>query len=381
MKSYSLPNELDSRNERIDRAILELYPSRKDVDAEKLRNLPLVEKEKIYFETIDRIEALQRLEELRSSLQAQRRLVDAGFPKFCELPKELREQVYVEVIADYGQGRTHIVTKKNGRFISNQDISPLMSVCSESRSTCLRSGLEFAYGTSINFDIDVIYIRPFTNALGYGPWYDPGDGGMDHHCYTLEDEEAYDPASDFDSDSEDDETEESDAQSATARGPTHAELATKTFLSFLDDPSTVKIKRLAMTLDFFCAMPSNDIPWVTNYTMRKRMPKWKEVLIVMNDDARNSNAAWKEKEVSFREARTREKNVRGHGSNLRAIRRRVEYMAIPESENVKFEFEVDWRRVFLEEKDEDEGVVPASVEEIEVMIEMIQAAASGDQLW
>jgi hypothetical protein len=62
------------------------------------------------------------------------------------------------------QSRTHFIeySKPARRFMSNQELSPLLGVCAESRDFYIeKTKTEFAFETYINFQQDIVYFRKF----------------------------------------------------------------------------------------------------------------------------------------------------------------------------------------------------------------------------
>jgi hypothetical protein len=221
---------------------------------------------------------------LPSSSEQQPVFQHDNFSKFPELPKELRLEIWQHAIEDYTTPRVHIITKKRGQFISNQDISPLLSTCSESRGLFQSLGFQFGFGTYVKFDTDVIYIRPFSNSGGNGPWYAYGGGMLARHRQNLEDEIV---------------------TKGAAGNEQCTQAAPVTFQSFLEDKSTKNIRRLAMTVDFFLYTPVAYKKLELHSLMREKMPLWTETLLVHND-TREQGLAWKDTNVSFRDCPHRE---------------------------------------------------------------------------
>lgn len=93
------------------------------------------------------------------------------------------------------------------------------------------------------------------------------------------------------------------------------------FSSFLEDESSVKIRRLALRSNVFLYMPSNDWFSELHQLMRDKMPIWEETYLVINDD-RSPDDVWLHTEAGFRELSSKRKRdahcayVRGYTRTL-----------------------------------------------------------------
>ncbi|CAG8954427.1 hypothetical protein HYFRA_00006054 [Hymenoscyphus fraxineus] len=179
----------------------------------------------------------------------------ATFHCFPKLAIELRKQIWGEIIKPSQKPRVHAL-KFNPRtktFISNQPVSPLLSICQESRDYYLLNTKNgFYFGTGVNYDIDTFHLLEIPD-------------------HQREDPEAPDPfqALDF-----------------------------------------RLIQKLAVTKELFLSV--NGAKWLNFLGFMQRCH-----LTVVFDDERSSGVCWADLDVSFRKLSADEENHRADRSSVR----------------------------------------------------------------
>jgi hypothetical protein len=369
-------SELEVRNQRLNRAIIQLYYEQNRINdnqcdvglQDRVSCLPIAAKEKIYFDDNERKQEDAYWNTLQDFLLEQRRFLDAGFPQFLELPQELRLIIWTHAMEDHLKPRTHIISKKNGQFISNQDISVLLSICSESRTAYLRAGNEFAFGTYLNFDIDIIYIRDFPDATGYGPRYSKVKGVRNQDYYAL-DVDIWEKV--YRENSMGVNLEE-DTGGSWRKIEAYRVAAEGTFQRFLDHESTGRIKRLAMTDTFFACIPISEVPWMINYTMVKKMRLLEEAFIVL-EDTRLQDAAWSKKNITLFELTLDQ--CRQKGLKPGKMISRLQRMTLPRHVALEFDEQAKWKFVEVQEEVEDISQGCKTEKEVCLLIEKMREAS------
>ncbi|KAH7330427.1 hypothetical protein BKA65DRAFT_353868, partial [Rhexocercosporidium sp. MPI-PUGE-AT-0058] len=192
------------------------------------------------------------------------------FPQFSELPAELRIQIW-ELAFDldrFSQAAVHCIDERGGRFISNQPISSLLHTCHEARKIYLghrfRKGVEFAFGTYIDFNVDTFYLINYER-----------------------DEEKFD--------------------------------------RFLESPSAYKIQNLAMRKSLACNIPMEGHMSEKQWEMKNLLNSWVELAVVFNDD-RGSEEAWEDIGMRFQDLSAREKRKHAEISYARAYMKSLNSM-------------------------------------------------------
>ncbi len=107
------------------------------------------------IEHIDKFQPISKeveeLQKARDEAQTRHYFRDAGFRGFTSLPAELRIKIWTYAMESDLQPRVHCVKEKNGNYLSNQSISPLLAVCSESRTFYIAETKSvFAFGMLSN---------------------------------------------------------------------------------------------------------------------------------------------------------------------------------------------------------------------------------------
>ncbi|CZR56652.1 uncharacterized protein PAC_06541 [Phialocephala subalpina] len=227
-----------------------LYPDENVEETEEYKTLMAIKDEDLFREQLDHC--------LMSCLQ--RKIVELARPPspppsptftcFPQLPTELRLKIWEYALEPHGRERVHCIdisdSNKNNwgkimtgpdpdsklTFVSNQPIHGAVYACHESRNLYLSlTGAEFspALRTYINFDTDIIYVP-------------------------------------------------------------NLEITPLTIWSFLfgDAGCSKDIQRLAMPKSLYCELPSRTEGehFSTHHVrLRGQMPKWRETLIVFEDDS------------------------------------------------------------------------------------------------
>jgi 2EXR family len=198
--------------------------------------------------------------------QLQQILKDRQFTCFDSLPTELRLRIWEFAFASHTQPRIHCVdmSKSNGdregTFISNHPISPILHTNHESRSHyLLKTQLMFAFETYINFDTDIVYIPDFAD--------------REFH-----------------------------------------------FRKFLDFEDSRKIQRLALRKNFFCDIPLPGHFSSSHLEMMDCLWDWNQMIIIFEDE-RLGEEVWKDTTVVFREFSAREKRKKAERNYVRKYSR------------------------------------------------------------
>lgn len=111
---------------------------------------------------LELLEAFQSIQQLyKAKTESKLDQVDnRTFTSFPRLPLELRLRIWQLLSLDHVRPRIHVIDAELIQIVSNQPISPLLHVCSESREEYISlTKTQFAFETYINFDIDAVYLR------------------------------------------------------------------------------------------------------------------------------------------------------------------------------------------------------------------------------
>jgi hypothetical protein len=292
-------------------------------------------KERKYLSLLEKEQLHNEVKQMVASQEAKRpKFVLSGLPQFSELPKELRLMIwrYVFIVLEphYMQSRTHCIeySKRTGRFVSNQEKSPLWLICAESRECYIEeTKTEFAFGTNINFQRDIVYFRKFFGRHSQRNLLD-----LEYQEVELElvdmfaelpfhdedinddpDAEQVEGASQSLGNSDDDEEEEEDVLFLPSVGDVK-----QAFLSFLSSPSASNIQRLALTSTCFTQLVFS---LRTHGQMGRLLPQLKEILVVFDDYKRSRLKCWLDVTSGFRDLSAREKRKGGHRGYARWIAR------------------------------------------------------------
>ena len=229
------------------------------------------------------VEARAERKNIQEEAQLQLSLRARDFPRFNELPKELRIKIWGYASASHTKPRIHclkIVDSRSSRgasFISNQPVSPILHANHESRSCYhFETHPTFAFETYINFDTDIVYIPGFGNGHSV-------------------------------------------------------------FRKFLYLKDVAKIQKLAMRKTSF-SIP-RERPYFSNQLeMRKYFPDWRQVILIF-DDQRPEEEIWKDTSVTFRELSAKEKRKPAERSHIRGHCRVMNnMMAQMKEETVDYRF-------------------------------------------
>ncbi|KAL5313642.1 hypothetical protein ACEPPN_018063 [Leptodophora sp. 'Broadleaf-Isolate-01'] len=191
------------------------------------------------------------------------------FHKFPQLPAELRIEIW-ELALGLDRFRTvvHCVDERRGRFISNQPISPVLHTCYEARNVYLshpfRVGIEFAFGSYVNFEFDTIYMIDY----------------------------------------EDD---------------------TEKFRRFLQSPCAYMIENLAMQKSLACDIPLEGHMSEKQWEMKQILSSWIELSVVFHDD-RTLEEAWGDTGMQLQELSAREKRKHAEIAYARAYMKTLNIM-------------------------------------------------------
>lgn len=260
------------------------------LSATERQDLPVLERHK-FLVSISKM-ANFALESLLLSAEAQkaRDLRNAGFASFPRLPTELRLKIWRFAMQFELMPRVHCIDRKQGRFVSNQGISPLLGICHESRTQYIEAteslGGAFAFETYINFNTDIVYISFFK--------------GRDYFEYPPDEARTDTAAAEAFAFLED---EIEDANHVDENGSLDHD--DPNFVAFLEDPSSAKIQNLAMRTEFEKHLPLTGHMSSTHAQMRICMPEWSKAYIVF-EDYRQKRTKWLDTNANFKKLSARQ---------------------------------------------------------------------------
>lgn len=132
----------------------------------------------------------------------------------------------------------------------------------------------------------------------------------------------------------------------------------------------MKIKHLAVTIDFFNNLPMRDGHPMNHLQMRIHMHAWEQMLLVF-DDVRQSHDAWNDTSAHFRESTTM-KQLRKRHKMGRILRRTVRMTLPPQESNEEGFPPLKYRFVFVEPDEREQ--LPKDEEGIDALIEQLKRA-------